>query len=135
MDKRIIGGILIFWGLVGLLGNVVVMAVWRSAPIALVANSAFCLVLLLGGWNLSHQAGGKLAKKEQTKVTGSSSSELGASHLQQEATSAGGTPKQEPQRARCPFCGSNTFRVEEQAGQRRCSDCQTVLPWYIRGNG
>jgi len=42
--------------------------------------------------------------------------------------------KTQPGQARCPFCASTTFRVEQEAGLRRCSDCHSVLPNYIQGN-
>jgi hypothetical protein len=45
------------------------------------------------------------------------------------------TVKQQPGQAKCPFCHSTTFRVEEDVGSRRCSDCHSVLPNYIQGNG
>ena len=47
----------------------------------------------------------------------------------------GDTLKQQPGQAKCPLCHSTTFRVEEDAGSRRCSDCHSVLPNYIQGNG
>jgi len=53
---------------------------------------------------------------------------------QQGVISPGGTLIQEPGQAKCPFCHSSTFRVEEEAGLRRCSDCHSVLPSYIQGN-
>jgi|GEM_PF-1568549 len=43
--------------------------------------------------------------------------------------------KPQPGQARCPFCASTTFRVEQEAGLRRCSDCHSVLPNYIQGKG
>lgn len=41
--------------------------------------------------------------------------------------------KAQPVQGKCPFCRSTTFRVEEKAGFRRCSDCHSVLPNYIHG--
>lgn len=134
MDKGIVGWILFVWGLLGLLGNTVVMVVWRFAPTALIANSGFCLLLMWGGWRLSHPATAKLVKKEQTTVAERPSSLSGTSHPQPGGTPSGDTLKREPQQAKCPFCASTTFRVVEESGQRRCSDCHTVLPRYIQGN-
>ena len=48
--------------------------------------------------------------------------------------SPGDLPKQQPGQAKCPFCQSTAFRVEEEASFRRCSDCHSVLPNYIQGN-
>jgi hypothetical protein len=44
------------------------------------------------------------------------------------------TLKLQPGQAKCPFCHSTTFRIEEEAGSRRCSECHSVLPNYIHGN-
>jgi hypothetical protein len=54
---------------------------------------------------------------------------------QQEAYLPGDTLRQQSAQAKCPFCRSITFRVKEEAGSRRCSDCHSVLPYYIQGNG
>jgi len=134
MDRRTVGWMLFFFGLLGVLANAVVMVVWRFAPVSLIANSGFCLLLMVGGWSLSHPGTAKVVKKEQTMMSEGPASPSGTSHVQQEGSSSGDTLKQEPQRARCPFCASTTFRVEEQSGQRRCSDCHTILPRYIQGN-
>jgi tryptophan-rich sensory protein len=68
----------------------------------------------------------------QQKVTSSASR---AGRPQQKATSAGDSVgQQRPRPARCPSCRSITFRVVEEAGSRRCSACQSLLPSYIQGN-
>lgn len=134
MARRTVGWMLFFFGILGVLANAVVMVVWRFAPLPLIANSGFCLLLVVGGWSLSHPATVKVVKKEETTMSESPASTSGTSNQQQAGASSGDTLKQEPQRARCPFCASTTFRVEEQSGQRRCSDCHTILPRYIQGN-
>ena len=53
---------------------------------------------------------------------------------QRKVTSASDSVKQRPRIAKCPSCRSNTFRVVEDAGIRRCSNCHSVLPNYIQGN-
>jgi nitrate reductase NapE component len=53
---------------------------------------------------------------------------------QQEATAFVNTPTQRGTQAKCPFCRSTTFRVVEEAGSRRCSNCYSVLPNYIQEN-
>jgi tryptophan-rich sensory protein len=53
---------------------------------------------------------------------------------QREVASASDSVKQRPRLARCPSCRSNTFRVVEEAGIRRCSSCHSVMPSYIQGN-
>ena len=68
-------------------------------------------------------------------VIGSGSSpSSGMTRPQQGVISPSDTMKQQPGQAKCPFCHSTTFRVEEEAGLRRCSDCHSVLPSYIQGN-
>ena len=52
----------------------------------------------------------------------------------QGVTAPSNTPAEQPGQAKCPFCHSATFHVEEEAGSRRCSDCHSVLPSYIEGN-
>ena len=42
--------------------------------------------------------------------------------------------KQQLGQAKCPFCHSASFNVVEEAGSRRCSDCNSVLPSFIQGN-
>jgi hypothetical protein len=58
----------------------------------------------------------------------------GMTRPQQGVVPPGDLPKPRPGQARCPFCHSSTFRVGEETGLRRCSDCQSVLPNYILGN-
>jgi len=53
---------------------------------------------------------------------------------QQKVASASESVKQRPRLARCPSCRSNTFRVVEESGIRRCSSCHSVMPSYIQGN-
>ena len=48
--------------------------------------------------------------------------------------SPGDTLEQQLGQPKCPFCHSTTFRVAEEAGARRCSNCHSVLPNYIQGN-
>lgn len=43
--------------------------------------------------------------------------------------------KTQPAQARCPFCQNTAFLVVEEGGSRRCSECHSVLPTYIKGNG
>jgi len=52
----------------------------------------------------------------------------------QGVVSPGDVLEPQPGQAKCPFCQSTTFRVKEEAGLRRCSDCHTILPNYILGN-
>jgi MFS family permease len=54
---------------------------------------------------------------------------------QQGVVSLGDTVKQPPGVAKCPFCQSTAFRVVEETGSRRCSECRSVLPGYMKGNG
>jgi hypothetical protein len=63
-----------------------------------------------------------------------SSSQSVASRPWKPVASSGDTPKQQSGQAKCPLCGSTTFRVEERAGSRRCSDCRAIIPRYIKGN-
>ena len=66
---------------------------------------------------------------------GTTASASGTVRPQQGATPAWDPVKQPPAQAKCPFCHSTTFRVEQEAGSRRCSECHSVLPSYIQGNG
>lgn len=72
--------------------------------------------------------------RQGTMVAGRALSASGMIRPQQGATLAGDTLKQQPRRAKCPHCASTTFRVEEEAGYRRCSNCHSVLPSYIQGS-
>jgi hypothetical protein len=69
-----------------------------------------------------------------TVVAGRAPSAYGTISPQQGVYSPGDALKQLAQVAKCPFCHSTTFRVEEEAGLRRCSDCHSVLPNYIQGS-
>ena len=69
--------------------------------------------------------------RPQQEVTPSASR---TNRPQQKVASASDSVKQRPRLARCPSCRSNTFRVAEEAGIRRCSSCHSVLPSYIQGN-
>lgn len=52
--KRVIGWVLLIWGIGGLLVNIVAFAVWHS-PIYTVAIGALVLMpLILLGWNIIH---------------------------------------------------------------------------------
>jgi hypothetical protein len=65
---------------------------------------------------------------------GETASASGTVRPQQGATLAWDSAKQPPAQAKCPFCHSPTFRVEQEAGSRRCSECHSVLPSYIQGS-
>ncbi len=69
--------------------------------------------------------------RPQQKVTSAASP---MTRPQQKVTSASDSVRQRPRLARCPFCRSVTFRVVEEAGSRRCSNCHSVLPSYTQGN-
>jgi hypothetical protein len=65
----------------------------------------------------------------------STSSSSGVTRPQQGVISDGDTLGQQAGPARCPFCQSTAFRVVEEAGSRRCNECHSVLPGYIKGSG
>jgi hypothetical protein len=69
---------------------------------------------------------------EGTMLAGRASSASPVTHPQQGETLTSYAPKQQPQWAKCPFCRSISFRVEEEAGYRRCSNCHSVLPSHIQ---
>lgn len=52
--KRMVGWVLFAWGLLGLLANIAFILVWSVAPLSVVVNSAVCILLIWGGWRLSH---------------------------------------------------------------------------------
>jgi hypothetical protein len=71
------------------------------------------------------------ATRPQQKATSDASP---MTRPQRKVTSASDSVKPRPRLAKCPYCRSNTLRVVEEAGIRRCSSCHSVLPRYIRGN-
>jgi hypothetical protein len=62
------------------------------------------------------------------------SASVGSTRPQRKITSASAKPKQKPGQVKCPFCASTTYHVVEETGHRRCSDCHSDLPSFIRGN-
>ena len=69
--------------------------------------------------------------RPQQKATSAAST---MTRPQRKVTSASDSVRQRPRLAKCPFCRSVTFRVVEEAGSRRCSNCHTILPSYTQGN-
>ena len=115
--QKVLGQMCYFWeallgAVVGLLVGVPFVVTVYGAPVA--------LVLIVGGAVIG--SGWKAEREPSSSGT-------------QGVYSPGDTPKAQPGQPKCPFCHSTAFRVVEEAGFRRCSECHSVLPSYIQGNG
>lgn len=54
MVRKIIGWVLILWGIGGLIANLVFVILHDTMPVILAVNSVVCLLFIWGGWKLSH---------------------------------------------------------------------------------
>ena len=64
MWKKVIGWILFAWGIIGLLGNLVIWLPSGTNILMMVLNSGICALFIWGGWRLAHP---KVSVKEMEK--------------------------------------------------------------------
>ena len=124
-----VGGWLVLW-----LFALILLAVFGSSPISDMTTGNVLLVFFgppaaLVGAIIGAVQGVRIASGGKHKPANAV-----MTRPQQGVASHSDMPKTQPSQAKCPFCHSTTFHVEEEAGSRRCSDCHSVLPNYILGN-
>ncbi len=134
--SKFVGGVIGFFVggfLVSYLFGFIVDAVFGSSPISVTTTSSFLGVFIgpaaaLVGAITGALAGARIASRGKDKPA-----DAVMTGPQQGGILSGDILKAQPVQGKCPFCHSTTFRVEEKAGLRRCSDCHSVLPNYIHG--